>query len=112
MVTHVLRRLDQRIHELHRADEVATLEGLRDDVALARPAFELAELRLDLLVGQEIHARSLCLPGSRCQYSSPCGSQASCPRRPRRSSPSASATTWSPSPTSATSRPPQPHCPA
>ena len=48
MMSHVLGRIDERAHELDRTDEIAAIEGLRDRVALARPAVELAG-RIDAL---------------------------------------------------------------
>ena len=56
-----------RVDELHRADEVAAVERLADRVAVARPAVELAELRLDLLVGKYVPSPSDgAIVGRRC----------------------------------------------
>src|SRR4051812_27528957 len=53
----LLGRLDQRVHELHRADEVAAVEALDDVLATLTPAVEALEPLLDLLVAQKCHIR-------------------------------------------------------
>ena len=106
VVAHLLRRPDHRVGELHRADEVAALERLRDRVARALPAREPSSRGVDLLVGEQCHGAQL-TPAS-ARIIGACASPASSPRQPRRSTRSASARTWSRSPTSATFRPRRP----
>ena len=98
---------DDRLHEVHRADEVVALERLADRVAGALPALEVREAAFDLRVVE--------LWPYRQPYSSAgvmhAASRASSRRPPRRSSRSAWATTSSPSRTSATGRPRRSSCP-
>lgn len=57
MVPELLRRRDQRAHELDGADEVAAVEPATDRVAGALPSGQRREALGDLLVRQALHAR-------------------------------------------------------
>src|SRR3712207_3804404 len=90
VMTHLLGRLHQSPDELHGADEVAVLEGLRDRVTVARPPVQLLEPFGHFLACQERHRGGAYL--ARCLPSRRCESRVSSPRRPRPFSRSASAT--------------------
>src|SRR5262249_45875184 len=57
VMAHLLGRPDDRVDELHRADEVAPVEALDDVLAALPPAVQLLEPLLDLLVAQKCHIR-------------------------------------------------------
>jgi iron complex transport system substrate-binding protein len=54
VVADLLGRLDEPAYELHRADEVAPLEGLLDRVAFAPPPIELGQPRLDCVIVEQV----------------------------------------------------------
>src|SRR5262249_22386887 len=57
VMAHLLCRPDDRVDELHRADEVAPVEALDDVLAALPPAVQALEPLLDLLVVQKCHIR-------------------------------------------------------
>ncbi len=70
-MVHVLGRHDNPLYELDGADEVRELEGLGDRVALALPALQLGEPRLDRLVVEQVHAVEISLDAGASGAASP-----------------------------------------
>src|SRR3954453_11014400 len=56
---HLLGGLDQRVDELHRADEVTSVEALDEVLPTLSPAIEALDPLLDLLVAQKCHIRQV-----------------------------------------------------
>ena len=55
VVAHLLRRTDDRLREVHRADEVVSFELLADAVTCPLPAFEVRQAAFDLRVVELVH---------------------------------------------------------